>query len=96
MRAFLALALVVLVLAGCATPIPSKDDFGASALARRGNIPPGFRGVQPLRSGGKRFGRRSALRDADQRLEENAMEAAPGRLEQLMARCRTHVPFFGS
>ena len=28
------LALVVLALASCATPIPSKDDFGASASAR--------------------------------------------------------------
>ena len=42
MRAFLALPLVVLVLAGCATPIPAKDDFGASALLAVGDIPPGF------------------------------------------------------
>ena len=39
MRASLALPLVALALAGCATPIPAKDDFGASALLAIGDVP---------------------------------------------------------
>lgn len=96
MRAFLAVPILLLALAGCATPIPAKDDFGASALLAAGNIPPNFPAFN-------RFDARTNELVADQlcatpaqRLEENAMEAAPGRFDQLLARCRTHVPLFGS
>ena len=94
--ALVVLALVVLGLAGCATPIPSKDDFGASALLAVGNIPPGFADFNRFDPATNDLIAQQLCATPFQRLEENAMEAAPGRLEHLIARCRTHVPLFGS
>jgi hypothetical protein len=96
MRASLALALVVLLLGGCATPIPSKDDFGASALIAVGNVPPGFAEFNRFDPATNDLVADQLCATPFQRLEENALEATPGRFEQLMARCRTHVPLFGS
>jgi hypothetical protein len=96
MRAFLALPLVVLALAGCATPIPAKDDFGASALLAVGDVPPGFSEFNRFDAATNRLIADQLCATPLQRLNENAMEAAPGRFEQLIARCRTHIPLFGS
>lgn len=96
MRAFFALALVVLALDGCATPIPTKDDFGASALLAVGNVPPGFADFNRFDPVTNDLIADQLCATPFQRLEENAMEAAPGRIEHLIARCRTHVPLFGS
>jgi hypothetical protein len=96
MRAFLALTLVGLALAGCATPIPSKDDFGASALIAAGNVPPGFAEFNRFDPATHDLLADQLCATPFQRLEENALEATPGRFEQLRARCRTHVPLFGS
>lgn len=96
MRAFLVLALVALVLAGCATPIPSKDDFGTSALIAGGKIPPDFAEFNRFDPAADDYVARQLCATPRLRLEENAMQAAPGQFEQLLARCRTHVPLFGS
>ncbi len=96
MRAFLALALVVLALAGCYTPIPSKDDYGASALLAVGDIPPGFAEFNRFDAATNNLLAQQLCATRYQRLNENAMAASPGRLEELIARCRTHVPLFGS
>jgi hypothetical protein len=90
------LALVAVVLAGCATPIPSKNDFGASALLAVGDIPPGFADFNRFDPATNDLIARQLCATPSQPLEENAMEASPGRFEQLIARCRTHVPLFGS
>jgi hypothetical protein len=93
----LALAVILLGgLGGCATPIPSKDDFGASALIAAGNIPPGFAEFNRFDPATHDLLADQLCATPFQRLEENALEATPGRFEQLMARCRTHVPLFGS
>jgi hypothetical protein len=96
MRGFLAPALVVLVLAGCGTPIPSKDDFGASALFAVGDVPPGFAEFNRFEAATGDYVAGQLCATPFQRLEANAVEATPGRFEQLVARCRTHVPLFGS
>ena len=96
MRAFLALPLVVVALAGCATPLPAKDDFGASGLLAVGDIPPGFVEFNRFDAATNGLIADQLCATPLQRLNDNAMEAAPGRLDQLTARCRTHVPFFGS
>ena len=96
MRAFIVLALVALVPAGCATPIPSKDDFGASALIATGDIPPGFAEFNRYDPTADDYVARQLCATPYQRLEENTAQATPGRFEQLQARCRTHVPIFGS
>ena len=96
MRAFLVLALVALVPAGCATPIPSKDDFGASALVATGNTPPGFEEFNRFDPAANDYVARQLCATPYQPLEENAVQAIPGRFEQLQARCRAHVPFLGT
>jgi hypothetical protein len=96
MRASLALALIALPLAGCATPIPAKDDFGTSALLAAGNVPGGFTEFNRFDPATNELLARQLCATPFQRLKETAKEAAPGRLEQLTARCRTHVPLFGS
>jgi hypothetical protein len=96
MRAFLALALIALVPAGCATPIPAKDDFGASALLAVRNVPAGFAEFNRFDPATHDLLADQLCATPYQRLEETAKEAAPGRFEQLVARCRTHVPLFGS
>jgi hypothetical protein len=96
MRAFLVLPLVFLALAGCATPLPAKDDFGASALVAVGDIPPGFAEFNRFDPATNGMIANQLCATPLQRLNDNALEAAPGRLDQLVARCRTHVPFFGS
>jgi hypothetical protein len=96
MRAFLALALVALVPAGCATPLPAKDDFGASALIADGDVPPGFAEFNRFDPASDDYIAAQLCATPYRRLEETAMQATPGRFEQLLARCRAHVPIFGS
>ena len=81
MRAFLAVALIVLCLAGCATPMPAKDDFGASALLAVGNIPPGFPEFNRFDAGTNDLIAGQLCATPAQRLEENAMQAVPGRFD---------------
>jgi len=96
MRAFLVLPLVFLALAGCATPLPAKDDFGASALVAVGDIPPGFAEFNRFDPATNGMIANQLCATPLQRLNDNAMEAAPDRLDQLVARYHTHIPFFGS
>ncbi len=100
MRAFLVPVLLAAALAGslagCATPIPSKDDFGASALIATGDIPPEFVEFNRFGAATDDYIAGQLCATPFQRLDAQAMDAAPGRFEQLTARCRTHVPFFGS
>lgn len=42
MRNLLVLAIIPLLLQGCADRIPVRDDFGTSALAPKGKTPPEF------------------------------------------------------
>jgi hypothetical protein len=96
MRALLALALLSPVMASCATPIPSKDEFGTTALLAVGDIPPGFSAFNRFDPATDDLLAQQICATPYQRLEEKALEASPGRFEQLVARCRTHVPLFGS
>jgi hypothetical protein len=96
MRAFMALALIIPVLTGCATRIPSKDDFGMSALLAVGDIPPGFSEFNRFEAATNDYIAGQLCATPFQRLESTAAEAMPGRFDQLVARCRTHVPLFGS
>ena len=97
MRALMALALVVPALAGCATHIPVKQEFGASALLVAGaDIPPDFASFNNADAAVNDLVADQICATPVQRLEERLSEAVPGRFEQLTSRCRTHVPLFGS
>lgn len=96
MRALLALGLAALALAGCGTPLPAKDDFGTSALVAVRDIPPGFADFNRYDAAADDYIAAQLCATPYLRLQEKALEAAPGRFEELLARCRTHVPLFGS
>jgi hypothetical protein len=92
MRTLPALALTVLLVAGCTPYIPVKDAFGTSALKPTGTIPPEFAEfnnynpqINPLL--------------ADQicatpyvlQVKQSA-EAAPGEIVTATGRCQTYAP----
>lgn len=96
MRALLALALLMPVLAACGTPIPAKDEFGATALLAAGDIAPGYAEFNRFDAAMNDLVADQICAGPHRPLEEKVMPAVPGRFEQLISRCRTHVPLFGS
>jgi hypothetical protein len=95
MRAWLALVLLPSIVAGCTPYIPVKDDFGTSALAPAGDIPPEYAefnvydpAVNTLLAG-------QVCATPYQPLEEKVLGASTGRLVQDRGRCRTHIPLLG-
>lgn len=95
MRASLALALLLPVLAGCGTPIPAKDEFGTTALVATRDVPPGFAEFNRFDAAANDALADQICATPHRRLEENTIPAVPGRFEHLINRCQTHVPLFG-
>ena len=96
MRVLSALLLLSLAAVGCTPFIPVKDDFGTSALAPAGDIPPEFAefnaydpGINPLLAD-------QLCATPQQAVEEKNIAAAGGRIIQARSRCATHVPFWGN
>lgn len=94
MRALLALALLSAVAAGCTPYIPVKDDFGTSALAPAGDIPPEFAEFNNDNPAVNTLLANQLCATSYQPLEEKSLAAAPGRLVQARGRCRTHIPLY--
>lgn len=95
MRASLAIVMLLAATAGCTPYIPVKDDFGTSALAPAGDIPPEFAefnafdpAVNPLLSD-------QLCATPYQPFEAKTLGASSGRLIQARGRCQTHIPIFG-
>ena len=95
MRALLALVLLSAILAGCTPYIPVKDDFGTSALAPAGDIPPEFAEFNVFDPGVNRLLAAQICATPYQPLEEKVLGASTGRLVQARGRCQTHTPLFG-
>ncbi len=99
MRAFLALALLSAVLAGCTPYIPVKDDFGTSALApptgSRGDIPPEFAEFNVYDPAVNGLLADQLCATPYQPLEEKSLGAATGHLVAARGRCQIHTPLFG-
>ena len=97
MRALLALLALVgpALIAGCTPYIPVKDDFGTSALAPAGDIPPEFAEFNVYDPGVNRLLADQICATPYQLLEEKTLGAAPGRLVQARGRCVTHIPLYG-
>jgi hypothetical protein len=95
MRAFFALMLLPCVLAGCTPYIPVKDDFGTSALAPAGVIPPEFAEFNAFDPGVNHLLAAQICATPYQPLEEKAIGASTGRLIQARGRCQTHIPLIG-
>ena len=95
MRILFALLLLSPVMAGCTPYIPVKDDFGTSALAPAGDMPPEYAefnvydpAVNTLLAG-------QLCATPYQPFEEKVLGASTGRLVQDRGRCQTHIPLFG-
>lgn len=95
MRALLAVAVLLPLIAGCTPSIPVRDSFGTSALQPRENIPPEFAEfnaydptINPLLAD-------QICATTYQPIEEKAVEASPGNMVAARGRCRTHIPIFG-
>lgn len=95
MRAFLALLLVSAALAGCTPYIPVKEGFGTSALVAVGDIPPEFVDFNNYDPTVNALLADQLCATPYQPSEEKVLGASAGRIVQLVARCRTHVPLFG-
>jgi hypothetical protein len=95
MRAVLALVLLPSILAGCTPYIPVKDDFGTSALAPAGDMPPEFAEFNVYDPAVNTLLASQLCATPYQPLEEKILGASTGRLVQDRGRCRTHIPLFG-
>jgi hypothetical protein len=95
MRALLALVLLLPILAGCTPYIPVKDDFGTSALAPAGDIPPEFAEFNAFNPAVNTLLADLICATPYQPLEEKVLGASTGRLVQARGRCQTHIPLLG-
>ena len=99
MRAPSKLSVVIVLLsslaAACTPYIPVKDDFGTSALAPAGDIPPEFAEFNAYNPGINVLLADQLCATPYQPLEARTLGASAGRLEQVRGRCATHVPLFG-
>ena len=98
MRLVFALVVVLILsplMAGCTPYIPVKDDFGTSALAPAGDLPPEFAEFNVYDPAVNTLLADQLCATPYQPLEEKSLGAASGRLVQARGRCQTHIPLFG-
>ena len=95
MRPFPALVLLTAIVAGCTPYIPVKDDFGTSALAPAGDLPPEFAEFNAYDPAVNGLLADQLCATPYQPLDEKTLGAGSGRLVQAHGRCQTHIPLFG-
>jgi len=95
MRVLFLLVMLSPLMAGCTPYIPVKDDFGTSALAPAGDMPPEFAEFNVYDPAVNGLLADQLCATPYQPLEEKSLGAATGRLVQARGRCQTHIPLFG-
>jgi hypothetical protein len=95
MRALLALMLLSVLLPGCTPFIPVKDDFGNSALAPAGEIPPEFAQFNNYDPGINALVANQICATPYEQLEARGVGASTGDLIEARGRCATHIPLIG-
>ena len=95
MRVLFLLVMLSPLMAGCTPYIPVKDDFGTSALAPAGDMPPEFAEFNVYDPAVNGLLADQLCATPYQPLEEKSFGAATGRLVQARGRCQTHIPLFG-
>jgi hypothetical protein len=95
MQLLLALFLIVPLIAGCTPYIPTRNDFGTSAMAPAGAIPPEYAefnatdpNVNPLLAD-------QICTTRYQSVEVGAINAQPGKLVTARGTCAPHTPILG-
>ena len=87
--------LLLLLAVGCTPRIPIKEAFGTSTLEHAGDTPPEFAEFNVYDPRVNRLLAAQICATPSMQLAENSFPAAPGRIVQKEARCRTHVPILG-
>ena len=95
MRVLFLLVMLSPLMAGCTPYIPVKDDFGTSALAPAGDMPPEFAEFNVYDPAVNGLLADQLCATPYQPIEEKTLGAATGRLVQARGRCQTHIPLFG-
>ena len=88
-------ALVVALQTSCTPYIPVKDDFGTSALAPTGDIPPEFAEFNAFDPRVNVLLQDQMCPTSYQPFEAKTLGASSGKLIDANGRCRTHVPLIG-
>ena len=96
MRAFAAVVVLSLAVAGCTPFIPTRDDFGTSALAPTGDIPPEFAEFNAYNPGVNPLLAYQLCATPYEKLQDRTLGATPGQIVEARGRCQTHVPLLGN
>jgi hypothetical protein len=94
MRAFMVMLLLSL-LPGCTPFIPVKDDFGNSALAPAGEIPPEFAEFNNYNPAINPLVAQQLCATPYQPLQTTSLATSTGSLIEARGRCQTHIPLIG-
>ena len=95
MRAVFALMLLTTVLPGCTPFIPTKDDFGTSALAPSGETPPEFAKFNNYDPSVNALVANQICATPYQQQQVRSYAASPGTLVEAQGRCQDHIPLIG-
>ena len=95
MRSLTVMALMSLLVAGCTAAIPLKDDFGNSALAPAGDIPPEFAEFNNYDPAVNGLLAEQTCATSYAQIEAKTIPAQPGQMITASGRCRTHQPGIG-
>ena len=96
MRPFVALALTLPLLAGCTPYMAMRTDFGTSALAPAGDIPPEFAAFNAYDTGLNLVLAAQLCATNFQPQETAITDAQPGQLVTTRGNCATHIPIIGN
>ena len=93
--AFVLLSAAAVLGAGCTPVIPVKDDFGTSAMAPVGDIPPEFAEFNVFDPAVNNLLADQVCATSYQPMAVKTLGASSGKLIDARGRCRPHVPIFG-
>ena len=96
MRPLIVLALVSPLLAGCTPYLPMRSDFGVSALAPVGAIPPEFAGFNAYDPAVNPALAAQICATPFEPRETVTTDAVPGQLVSTRGTCATHRPIIGN
>jgi len=95
MRSLLALILVAPLAAGCTPYIPERLDFGTSALAPQGDIPPEYAGFNNYDPGVNAVMANQICATSYQPSQLTTADAAPGQMVKATGTCAPHRVLLG-
>jgi hypothetical protein len=95
MRIALALVVLPILFAGCSPNIPTKPDFGTSALVPSGDTPPEFAQFNAYDPATGPMVAQLMCATPYTAVEQKSVDAAPGEIITGRGSCQAHVPFIG-